>query len=44
MHPPRHAFGALLPEQDRVEEAAAVYRADLGIRASCCCRKDVAAR
>ncbi len=30
MHPPRHALGALLLEQGRVEEAAAVYRADLG--------------
>ena len=31
MHPPRHALGALLLEQDHVEEAAAVYRADLGL-------------
>jgi tetratricopeptide (TPR) repeat protein len=31
MHPPRHALGALLLEQDHVAEAAAVYRADLGI-------------
>ena len=31
MQPPRHAYGALLLEQDRVEEAAAVYRADLGL-------------
>ena len=31
MQPPRHALGALLLEQDRLEEAAAVYRADLGI-------------
>ena len=30
MHPPRHALGALLLEQDRIEEAMAVYRADLG--------------
>ncbi len=30
MHPPRHALGALLLEQGRVDEAAAVYRADLG--------------
>ena len=30
MHPPRHALGALLLEQDRIEEAADVYRADLG--------------
>ena len=30
MQPPRHAYGALLLEQDRVEEAAAVYSADLG--------------
>jgi tetratricopeptide (TPR) repeat protein len=31
MHPPRHALGALLLEQGRVEEAAAAYRADLGL-------------
>lgn len=31
MHPPRHAYGALLLEQDRVKEALAVYRADLGL-------------
>lgn len=31
MQPPRHALGALLLEQGRVDEAAAVYRADLGI-------------
>ena len=31
MQPPRHALGALLLEQDRVEEAFAVYRADLGL-------------
>ena len=30
MQPTRHALGALLLEQDRVEEAAAIYRADLG--------------
>lgn len=30
MQPPRHAYGALLLEQDRVEEAEAVYAADLG--------------
>ena len=30
MQPSRHALGALLLEQDRVEEAAAVYSADLG--------------
>ena len=30
MQPPRHALGALLLEQGRVEEAEAVYRADLG--------------
>ncbi len=30
MHPPRHALGALLLEQDRRAEAEAVYRADLG--------------
>lgn len=31
MQPPRHALGALLLEQDHVREAAAVYRADLGL-------------
>jgi tetratricopeptide (TPR) repeat protein len=31
MQPTRHAFGALLLEQGHVEEAAAVYRADLGL-------------
>jgi tetratricopeptide (TPR) repeat protein len=31
MQPARHALGALLLEQDRVEEAAQVYRADLGL-------------
>ncbi len=31
MQPPRHALGALLLEQGRAEEAAAVYRADLGL-------------
>lgn len=31
MQPPRHALGALLLEQDQVDEAAAVYRADLGL-------------
>ncbi|KAL1859758.1 hypothetical protein VTK73DRAFT_7493 [Phialemonium thermophilum] len=31
MQPVRHALGALLLEQGRVEEAAAVYRADLGV-------------
>jgi tetratricopeptide (TPR) repeat protein len=30
MHPPRHVYGALLLEQGRVEEARAVYSADLG--------------
>lgn len=30
MHPPRHALGALLAEQGHLEEAEAVYRADLG--------------
>jgi tetratricopeptide (TPR) repeat protein len=30
MQPTRHALGALLLEQDRVEEAAQVYREDLG--------------
>ncbi|QTI70519.1 tetratricopeptide repeat protein [Gordonia polyisoprenivorans] len=31
MQPTRHAYGALLLEQDHVSEAAAVYRADLGL-------------
>ena len=31
MQPARHALGALLLEQDRLEEAEAVYRADLGL-------------
>ncbi len=31
MQPPRHALGALLLEQDHVDEAAAVYKADLGL-------------
>jgi len=31
MQPARHALGALLLEQKRVEEAEAVYRADLGL-------------
>ena len=31
MQPARHALGALLLEQDRVAEAADVYRADLGL-------------
>lgn len=31
MQPPRHALGALLLEQGHVEEAEAVYRADLGL-------------
>lgn len=31
MQPTRHAYGALLLEQGRVEDAAAVYRADLGL-------------
>ncbi len=31
MQPTRHALGALLLEQDKVEESAAVYRADLGL-------------
>lgn len=34
MQPTRHALGALLLEQGRVEEAAAVYRADLGCDAT----------
>jgi tetratricopeptide (TPR) repeat protein len=31
MQPARHAYGALLLEQGRVEDAEAVYRADLGL-------------
>ncbi|WP_112320420.1 tetratricopeptide repeat protein [Oceanibium sediminis] len=31
MQPARHALGALLSEQGRMEEAEAVYRADLGL-------------
>ena len=31
MQPARHALGALMLEQDRVAEAEAVYRADLGL-------------
>ena len=31
MQPPRHALGALLLEQGQVNEAAVVYRADLGL-------------
>ena len=31
MQPTRHAYGALLLEQGQVEEAAAVYAADLGL-------------
>ena len=31
MQPPRHALGALLLEQNRLEEAEAVYREDLGL-------------
>ena len=31
MQPPRHAYGALLLEQGQVEEATAVYSADLGL-------------
>ena len=34
MMPTRHPLGALLLEQDRVEEAEAVYRADLGLDGS----------
>ena len=34
MQPARHALGALLLEQGRVEESEAVYRADLGLDAS----------
>ena len=34
MQPVRHALGALLLEQGRVEEAAEVYRADLGLDSS----------
>jgi tetratricopeptide (TPR) repeat protein len=31
MQPTRHALGALLLERNRIDEAAAVYRADLGL-------------
>lgn len=31
MQPTRHAYGALLLEQGRIEQAEAVYRADLGL-------------
>ena len=31
MHPPRHALGALLAEQGRLEEAETVFREDLGL-------------
>lgn len=31
MQPTRHALGALLLEQGQIEEAEAVYRADLGL-------------
>ena len=34
MQPTRHALGALLLEQGQVEEAEAVYRADLGLDAT----------
>lgn len=40
MQPTRHAYGALLLEQGRVQEAAAVYAADLGLddTLSRCCQ------
>jgi tetratricopeptide (TPR) repeat protein len=34
MQPTRHALGALLLEQGQIEEAAAIYRADLGLDAT----------
>jgi hypothetical protein len=34
MQPARHAYGALLLEQGHLEEAEAVYRADLGFDSS----------
>ena len=34
MQPTRHALGALLLEQNRIEEALSVYRADLGLDAT----------
>lgn len=43
MHPPRHALGALLVEQERFDEAEAVFRADLGLRGTlprCCQHPD----
>ena len=36
MQPARHALGALLMEQGRLEEAEAVYRADLGLDRTLC--------
>ena len=30
MHPPRHALGALLLEQGRIDEARVIYERDLG--------------
>jgi tetratricopeptide (TPR) repeat protein len=40
MQPTRHALGALLLEEGRVDEAEAIYRADLGLDAtlSRCCQ------
>ena len=32
MHPPRHALGALLLDQNRIDEATLVYETDLGMR------------
>lgn len=43
MQPPRHALGALLLEQGHIEEAEAIYRADLGFDPTvlrCCHRPD----
>jgi hypothetical protein len=34
MQPARHAYGALLLEQGQIEDAAAVYAADLGLDAT----------
>lgn len=36
MHPVRHALGALLLEQNEIEEAEEVYRADLKLHPNNC--------
>lgn len=43
MHPPRHALGALLAEQGRLDEAEQVFRIDMGLApglARCCHHPD----